>query len=803
MLSDQVDSSNESSNIDSQKSSASELLTQCWQSLDKVHQIGVMDRKTNRFQNIPVKGVAEAVNKALELSSEGFDTYFAVAEYLTPGNRKADNASGAWGFWMDIDCGEEKAKVGKGYLTEEEAIKATKAFCKETELPEPTFIIYSGSGLHLYWLFDTIIGSEEWKSNARMLKALTHAAGFMADDSRTSDIASVLRIPGTLNHKYNPPKPVVLKHAAGKLMKQELMLNAINKAYSKLCARPENTRTEPKSELTTTNADPELAKLKSALMQLDPDCDEETWKLKRLAPLALLAREYPDYATEIRQIAIDWSSGELCGKPAEAWSTISHNSGLTGKMAFEQEWARFNHAGNNTKVATIYYDAKKVGWSYEQDRLAVIQESFCLINFNGTPCILDRHQFNKQSSAARLVVSKVNDGRLFVGRKVKALFPTEDVKSLVNEFLVNPNTICYQGIEFNPVGTSEGYFNLWVGPTLQPKVGDWTLIQSFLLNVICDGDEKSYQYLIRYIAHAIQKPEEKPGVMLILLGGQGTGKGTLGRIFQEIWSATYLQVCSVDSITGNFNAALECSYIVFMDEALFAGDRRASDALKSLVTEPLIHINEKYQPARQMRSYHRFIAATNADHFKNTESDDRRDFVLRVSETRKNDHGYWQELNHEIDHGGGAAMMHELLAMDLSDFNVRDKPQTEALLEQKIMSLGHIERWWFDCLERGYFQAGDCPNLEGEESGEWGDFIGTNDAIEGIKEVSGGKIYKIPIASDVKRTLLKLCPSAIDKQKAVGGGRKKRGLTLPSLKQARSEFDQYMGGEIDWPKDDE
>jgi hypothetical protein len=86
-----------------------------------------------------------------------------------------------------------------------------------------------------------------------------------------------------------------------------------------------------------------------------------------------------------------------------------------------------------------------------------------------------------------------------------------------------------------------------------------------------------------------------------------------------------------------------------MDEALFAGDRKSSDALKSLVTEPLILLNEKHQPARQAQSYHRFIAATNAMHLKHTDNDDRRDFVLQVSDRYKNDHNYWNELDHEMN----------------------------------------------------------------------------------------------------------------------------------------------------------
>jgi hypothetical protein len=310
-----------------------------------------------------------------------------------------------------------------------------------------------------------------------------------------------------------------------------------------------------------------------------------------------------------------------------------------------------------------------------------------------------------------------------------------------------------------------------------------------LLEVICGGDQKSYLYLLQYFAHALQRPWEKPGVMIILIGGQGIGKGTLANgIIRKIWTATYIQVNNIDAVTGNFNAALERAYFVFMDEALFSGNRSASDRLKSLVTEPLIHLNEKYQPARQIKSYHRFIAATNADHFKNTERDDRRDFTLRVSEAHKGDHAYWDALNHEIDNGGVEALVHDLQAMDLSEFNVRHKPNTKELLEQKMLSLNPYELWWHDCLYSGELGGNGWPS-----------FVKTIDAIDGIMEFSGGRIYKKPVPILVSRSLAKFCPSAKNDQKQVNRERH-RGFELPSLQQARAEFETYIGGAVDWPE---
>ena len=426
--------------------------------------------------------------------------------------------------------------------------------------------------------------------------------------------------------------------------------------------------------------------------------------------------------------------------------------------------------------------------------LTSLQLRYALLNMDGRIWVLDIEVLTARTgegTARKLVLSSRSDGNLLLQRLAKVLAPDADPSHSIVEFFISPVTACYDGVEFNPAGTSGNLLNLWIGPTVEAKAGEWPLIRAFLLDVICDGDQKCYGYLIRFIAHALQHPEVKPGILIILLGGQGTGKGTLGRILRLIWSATYLQVHNIDAVTGNFNASLERAFIVFMDEALFAGDRKASDALKSLVTEPVIHINEKHQPARQTHSYHRFFAATNADHLKNTERDDRRDFALRVSESRKGDHAYWQALNHEIDNGGVAAMVHDLLAMDLSGFNVRDKPNTHELLEQKLQSLGPIARWWHDCLDGGGLTA----------EGDWDTFIGTEAAIKGIVEFAGGRLYKRPSPADFVQALLKLCPSACKKQKQDNLARQ-RGLSLPSLCQARIEFEQYIGGALRWNSDE-
>ena len=796
-----------------------QLLKPLWASSDLHHQIGILDRKTNRFINIPVKSITDALSQ-INKSDDHLDFYFACAEYKTADNRKADNVEGARGVWLDFDCGEDKDTDNKGYLTKEMVQAAINSFCIKFKLDKPTHIVDSGNGLHVYWLFDNIVYREKWQKAAKKLKALTIADNLKVDGSRTADIASVLRIPGTMNNKSTTPKPVRLIYANDDLINAETMLQAIDDAYNTAVSqKPTINKNTTKADSTQSEA-PDLKRLASALKVLDPDCEEDIWKLKRLAPMAKAAAEHPDIADQMRELARAWSSGELAGSPSVAWSTAGKNGGLTGEAAFEIEWNRFtesNYAGNATTLNTIYYEAMQAGWKAPKeefttvsddltkadddtplDALQTIQNQYGLVNISGKLLMFDKLRLETTAGqpAQKLELSNRHDASLFIERAVTASFPNGDAFKIQKEFFRSLATSCYTGVEFNPKGGNKNYLNLWVGPYRKAKKGEWPTIDAFLSNVICDGDESSYNYLINYIAHALQKPEEKPGVMIILLGGQGIGKGTFGRLMQKIWPSTYLQVSNIDAITGNFNGALERSFIVFMDEALFAGDRKSSDALKSLVTEPLILINEKHQPARQTKSYHRFIAATNAMHLKHTDNDDRRDFVLQVSERHKNDHNYWNELDHEMNHGGIEAFMYDLQERDLTNFNVRAKPSTAALMEQKLMSLGPIERWWHNCLEYGEVEViSEHGNII--MSGQWTDFHETSSLVKYVMEFSGGKLFRKPTPKDIVSTLTKICPSITKGQETTGGFRR-RGLWVPKLHIAREEFEAYIGGKVSW-----
>lgn len=434
------------------------------------------------------------------------------------------------------------------------------------------------------------------------------------------------------------------------------------------------------------------------------------------------------------------------------------------------------------------------------DPLRELQKSFCLFQMAGDVWVGDLAEIGAAqngTSSGDIAMYKQAAGKLLMERQLEKLPVSSNARQVVKDFLVSPNTKVFDAVAFSPLPTPTSTLNYWIGSPVPPQAGDWSVVRDFLSNSICSANVRLFTYLIQFLTHMLQNPEEKPGIMIVLLGGQGTGKGTFFRLLNAIWRHTTLQVSDVAHVIGNFNAAIERNYVICMDEALFSGDRKALDRLKSMVTEPSVTIEQKYQPRRTISSYHRFFAASNHQHFAQVEADDRRFAFFQVSECHKGDHAYWDNVHKAIDDPAViAAMVHEMLALDISNFNVRQRPKTEAHMDQRLRSLSGFDRYWFEVLQTGDFN----PGCSGEPADAWQQarFVSTKKMLEGWKGYERGtRVYTAPQERDVHQALKRLCPSA-KRYRQMNRNIPERGQQLPSLPDARNEFAQFMGGKIKW-----
>lgn len=174
------------------------------------------------------KTLEECEQAIAGLMKDEYNAYFACSKYESNTSRTQPNAKYIKAFWLDIDCGENK-----DYPDQPTGLQALQQFCKVTGLPKPT-IVNSGRGLHVYWRLSKTVTAEEWKPVAERIKYLCEEYDFNVDPSRTSDLASILRVPETLNFKDDPPKPVSILAIA-----PEIDYDTIKSRLGVLIAPPE------------------------------------------------------------------------------------------------------------------------------------------------------------------------------------------------------------------------------------------------------------------------------------------------------------------------------------------------------------------------------------------------------------------------------------------------------------------------------------------------------------------------------------------------------------------------------------
>ena len=173
--------------------------------------INIDGRKQGFFDNIE-----DLAKSCTRLDRTNNNTYFAISAFVEKGNRKQENVRATKVIAIDIDCGSDKP-----YPTWKEGLIELGKFIKKMDLPKP-MVVFSGNGLHVYWVLNRELAPTEWKPLANSMKMCAIDNKFDIDAGLTANSALVLRPVGTHNPKNNkevmllidadPISPDVLKN---------------------------------------------------------------------------------------------------------------------------------------------------------------------------------------------------------------------------------------------------------------------------------------------------------------------------------------------------------------------------------------------------------------------------------------------------------------------------------------------------------------------------------------------------------------------------------------------------------------
>lgn len=430
--------------------------------------------------------------------------------------------------------------------------------------------------------------------------------------------------------------------------------------------------------------------------------------------------------------------------------------------------------------------------------LPILQQEYALLKLGGNIYMVERYKNDRDrydvivpaSPTTPIPLYKKDAANTLLKKRIVALGTGEKQGTVIEQWWTDTNTHTYDQIACSPKQLPDTVINLWVEPTVEPLNVDWPTIHDYLLNVVAAGRVSIYDYLLDYFAHALQRSDEKPEVMIVLIGGQGLGKSSLFKLIRGVWSANSFQTSRIADVVGDFNSALERSYFVLLDEAVYHGDKKVIESMKSLVTEPVLTIQAKHQPQRQIQSFHRIVATTNHTRFGSVDSDDRRYLPLVVSSVKKGNVNFWNQLNDAFTNDELKGFVHTLLKRDITKFHPRNRPETKELLKQKLLSLTGFAKVWYEVLSTG--------DIEPYTPWNDGDFVRT----QKLQEIWSSSTRRESLFGDISQTALhdsieKLCPSMKYCRKRLSGNQV-RGYLLPKLDVARNEFEKAMGSEIEW-----
>ncbi|KAA6383091.1 MAG: hypothetical protein EZS28_021384 [Streblomastix strix] len=219
---------------------------------------------------------------------------------------------------------------------------------------------------------------------------------------------------------------------------------------------------------------------------------------------------------------------------------------------------------------------------------------------------------------------------------------------------------------------------------------DYECLQMYLdliKETIAAGDERVYEYILNWIAWMIQNPGKKSRAAMVLQGRQGIGKTRFIDVIAELTSRySCPNITNIDQFTGRFNSVVESKIFAILNEIMNYNDSKKGVAtiMKSIISDLTIRINEKNQPKRTAENVMNIIYVTNADIPVQLDIDDRRHLVCacktvhQVTEERKEDADYFNELSQSYIQEFYENLMTFFLEIDISQFNPTLIPMTEA-----------------------------------------------------------------------------------------------------------------------------
>jgi Family of unknown function (DUF5906) len=632
-------------------------------------------------------GSEDAMQKFLAQHCGSRNIYFSVNLVTRDLSKKAERTDIASVDWLHVDidprAGEDPAKE------KERALSKLQSYS-----PPPTAIIDSGGGVQAFWRLEEPIriGGDLGLAEDAKRWNIQIERDFQADNCHNID--RIMRLPGTINI------PDDKKRKKGRI---EALASVIethdDRAYSLKLFRPATlVQTEDLGfsgktvqisgnvpRLANVNDLPETVRdwVKVVIVQGHDPENPDRW---------------PSRSECLYAICCALARAEISDELIYSIITDPDFSISESVLASKNPDAYARRQIERAREASV------------DPMLAELNGKYAVITDLGGKCRIVSEEMDHSLGRTRISRKSFDDFRnaymnryVVVGKDPKT--GAEIRKPAGAWWLAHERRRQYSTVAFAPGRELVDAYNLWKGFQYEPKMGDVKPYLEHILENVCKGNQKHAEYLIKWMARAVQKPDTPGEVAVVLRGRQGAGKGTVIQMFGQLWGRHFLQVSNSKHLVGSFNSHLRDCVVLFADEAFYAGDKSHEGVLKTLVTEHTLPYEAKGIDVEMGPNNTHIMIASNSQWVVPAGPDDRRYFILTVGDNQRINTNYFKGLWQWYNSGGAEALLHHLMTLSISDFDVRDIPETDAKSDQKALSLDPVQEWWYGKLCEGRLLA--------------------------------------------------------------------------------------------------
>jgi len=330
----------------------------------------------------------------------------------------------------------------------------------------------------------------------------------------------------------------------------------------------------------------------------------------------------------------------------------------------------------------------------------------------------------------------------------KSIFDTPI--SLWADLEVKNKVKLFRNITFNPIETNDKEFNMYRGFRAQDVENvDINLIQPILNHIkMCwaNDDDDIYDYIIHWFNHCFTKPWMKSGIVLLLCGLEGTGKGLLidNLIIPYIYGDTIACVSQgLSPIVQRFNSICMNKLFICCNEVSTEGGFHTSfEKLKAIITDKTISIEKKgIDIFKDYPNFINFIFTTNNTDSVKLGRTDRRYCCLETSSRYK---GQWDYFTTLLDNCNQDTANHFYTFCKQYPItrNIRNIPRTKLKDDMMMNAKSTIERFVEDIQEAINTRNKNELIPRDESEFLWDTYIFSATNKDGEILIKGRDIYK-------------------------------------------------------------